>query len=93
LFEVWVDNLHFEKVVSFTSSLSKNSESVMQRIGMKYVANFDHPKIEKESLLCSHVLSFPRLIKASLMSRTNKIAVSCALENMLSPERLSKKRN
>jgi RimJ/RimL family protein N-acetyltransferase len=50
------DNLHFEKIVSFTSLLNRNSERVMQRIGMKYLSNFDHTKLEKESLLCSDVL-------------------------------------
>ena len=63
------DNLHFEKVVSFTSSLSKNSESVMQRISMKYVANFDHPKIEKESLLCSHVLSEINKVQFNVLNK------------------------
>ncbi|MEO6868592.1 MAG: GNAT family N-acetyltransferase, partial [Ginsengibacter sp.] len=50
------NKLGFTKIVSFTSALNVKSEKVMQRIGMNYVANFDHPKIEKENLLCQHVL-------------------------------------
>ena len=50
------DNLGFSKIVSFTSSINLKSEKVMQRIGMSYVADFDHPKIEKESRLCRHFL-------------------------------------
>ena len=50
------DNLGFNKIVSFTSTLNYKSEKVMQRIGMNYIAHFDHPKIEKENSLCRHVL-------------------------------------
>ena len=50
------NKLGFNKIVSFTSSLNLKSEKVMQRIGMRYVADFYHPKIEKENKLCRHVL-------------------------------------
>ncbi|MFS8082220.1 MAG: GNAT family N-acetyltransferase [Ginsengibacter sp.] len=50
------NKLGFNKIVSFTSSVNLKSEKVMQRIGMSYVVNFDHPKIEKENKLCRHVL-------------------------------------
>ncbi len=49
-------DLGFDKIVSFTSVLNTNSEKVMKRIGMKYVADFDHPKLGKDSILCRHVL-------------------------------------
>ncbi len=50
------NELGFTKIVSFTSTLNQKSEKVMQRIGMRYVSDFDHPKIEKENRLCRHVL-------------------------------------
>jgi ribosomal-protein-alanine N-acetyltransferase len=49
-------NLKFDKIVSFTSPLNINSEKVMKRIGMKYITDFDHPQIEKNNILCRHVL-------------------------------------
>ena len=48
--------LAFSKIVSFTAKVNVNSEKVMKRIGMKYVADFEHPKIEKDNVLCRHVL-------------------------------------
>jgi ribosomal-protein-alanine N-acetyltransferase len=50
------ESLAFDKIVSFTSAVNVNSEKVMKRIGMKYISDFDHPKIEKNSALCRHVL-------------------------------------
>ena len=50
------EDLKFDKIVSFTSTLNKNSERLMRRIGMIYVTEFDHPNIEKENILCRHVL-------------------------------------
>ncbi|MGC4035978.1 MAG: GNAT family N-acetyltransferase [Chitinophagaceae bacterium] len=50
------ENLNFKKVVSFTAAINKKSENVMQRIGMQYVKDFYHPKIETENILCRHVL-------------------------------------
>ena len=48
--------LGINKIVSFTSATNKKSENVMQRIGMHYITNFDHPKIDPASPLCAHVL-------------------------------------
>jgi hypothetical protein len=28
----------------------------MKRIGMRYVSTFDHPQLEKNHILCKHVL-------------------------------------
>jgi [ribosomal protein S5]-alanine N-acetyltransferase len=50
------DNLHLQKIVSFTSPLNSNSEKLMKRIGMKYSGDFDHPLIPKDNILCRHVL-------------------------------------
>lgn len=50
------EKMAFRKIVSFTSVLNQRSERVMQRIGMKYVTEFDHPQIAAGSRLCKHVL-------------------------------------
>lgn len=50
------EHLAFTKIVSFTAAVNVNSEKLMKRIGMKYISDFDHPKIEKNSPLCRHVL-------------------------------------
>lgn len=48
--------LNFEEVYSFTSKINKASENVMKKIGMHYVKDFDHPRIEPSNKLCRHVL-------------------------------------
>jgi len=48
--------LQFERIVSFTATVNEKSKSVMNRIGMKHIADFEHPRIEKEHILCKHVL-------------------------------------
>ena len=50
------DSLGLHKIVSFTASINTRSEKLMKRIGMKYTASFDHPKIMKDDRLCRHVL-------------------------------------
>jgi RimJ/RimL family protein N-acetyltransferase len=50
------ETLDFEKIVSFTSPLNVSSEKVMKKIGMVYLAEFDHPQIESNNKLCRHVL-------------------------------------
>jgi len=50
------DTLNFDKVISFTSSINKISEIVMQKLGMTFLTNFDHPNVEKDCILCSHVV-------------------------------------
>jgi len=50
------DILEFDKVVSFTSIINVKSEKVMRRIGMNYVGEFDHPKVEHNSRLRRHIL-------------------------------------
>ena len=46
------------EVYSFTACLNKKSERVMQKIGMKKVGIFDHPKIEEGHPLKPHVLYY-----------------------------------
>jgi [ribosomal protein S5]-alanine N-acetyltransferase len=54
--------LHFgseiglSEVYSFTAIVNKRSERVMQKIGMRKMGEFDHPKIENDHPLKRHVL-------------------------------------
>lgn len=49
-------NLNFKEVYSFIAKINKPSQNVMKKIGMHYVKDFNHPKIERNSNLCRHVL-------------------------------------
>lgn len=48
--------LNMAKVYSFTSAINLPSESVMKKIGMIKVSEFEHPDLEKNSPLKRHVL-------------------------------------
>lgn len=48
--------LQLSEVYSFTAVLNKDSEKVMQRIGMSKVKEFNHPKLETDHPLRRHVL-------------------------------------
>ena len=48
--------LELKEIYSFTAVHNKPSERVMQKIGMKKIGEFDHPKIEKGYWLERHVL-------------------------------------
>ena len=48
--------LGFDRIVSFTSLLNVKSESVMKRIGMTRIGEFDHPSLPSSSPLFRHVL-------------------------------------
>lgn len=48
--------LNLDKIVSFTATLNKPSQAVMERIGMQKVKNFDHPKVPLHHQLRPHVL-------------------------------------
>lgn len=50
------ETLKIEAIYSFTATVNKPSEKVMQRIGMQQVGSFNHPKIPKAHELCKHVL-------------------------------------
>ncbi len=48
--------LGFEEIVSFTAAINKRSVRVMERIGMQYCQDFEHPALEDGSPLKTHVL-------------------------------------
>lgn len=48
--------LDMAEVYSFTSTTNLPSETVMKRIGMKKVGEFEHPKLDSSSPLKKHVL-------------------------------------
>ena len=50
------DQLALEKVVSFTTLENTKSQSVMQKLNMTYVKDFQHPALAVDHLLCWHVL-------------------------------------
>ena len=43
-------------IYSFTSLTNLRSQNVMQKIGMRRIGEFEHPRLEPESVLCRHVL-------------------------------------
>ena len=50
------DTLHFKQIYSFTACINTPSEKVMKNIGMHYVKNFHHPRVDMSSPLKEHVL-------------------------------------
>ena len=44
------------RLYSFTAEINKPSERVMQKIGMKKIGEFNHPKLAEDSCLLRHVL-------------------------------------
>ncbi|SDG10493.1 Protein N-acetyltransferase, RimJ/RimL family [Onishia taeanensis] len=48
--------LGLEEVVSFTTVNNLRSQAVMEKIGMSYASNFEHPDLEPSDPLCEHVL-------------------------------------
>lgn len=50
------NNLPFKTVYSFTAVPNKRSARVMQKIGMHFEKEFDHPLVEQGHWLCRHVL-------------------------------------
>ena len=51
------ETLKLKKIVSFTAAQNWPSENLMKRIGMSFVASFDHPASWKsQPLFCRHVL-------------------------------------
>lgn len=49
-------HLGLDEVVSFTTVDNIRSQSVMEKIGMAYTSNFEHPDLEPSDPLCEHVL-------------------------------------
>jgi len=57
ILEYAFNNLSINEVVSFTATINKRSEVVMQRLGMvKTQSNFNHPEVPSHSPLYEHVL-------------------------------------
>lgn len=50
------NELGLRDVYSFTADMNKPSINVMEKIGMSFMKNFDHPNVEKNSPLNKHVL-------------------------------------
>lgn len=48
--------LNLSEVYSFTPVLNKRSARVMQKLGMSFLQEFNHPKVEKGHVLERHVL-------------------------------------
>jgi len=48
--------LNKDKVVSFTATVNKPSQAVMERLEMRKVKYFNHPKLPDEHALQKHVL-------------------------------------
>jgi RimJ/RimL family protein N-acetyltransferase len=51
-----LEDLRLPRIYSFTAVPNKPSERVMQKIGMRFVEEFEHPKIEEGNWLRRHVL-------------------------------------
>ena len=49
-------NLEFKEVYSFTALPNKRSERVMQKIGLEFVKEFDHPLVPTTHPLLRHLL-------------------------------------
>lgn len=54
--EYGFSTLHLTEVYSFTATLNKPSEKVMQKIGMVKQGEFIHPRVPREHPLSAHVL-------------------------------------
>jgi ribosomal-protein-alanine N-acetyltransferase len=49
-------NLQLDRVVSFTAVQNQRSRAVMERLGMQYLNDFDHPLLPQDDRLQRHVL-------------------------------------
>ncbi len=50
------ENLGLKEVVAFTALLNKKSERVMQKLGMCFVKDFNHPHVSEGHFLQKHLL-------------------------------------
>lgn len=62
--------LNLDTVVAFTAHLNLASAKVMQRLGMTYLYDFDHPALAKNHRLSQHVL-YP-ITRHEFILRSNK---------------------
>lgn len=56
LIEYGFNELLLDQIVSFTAVANKRSSAVMQRLGMTYDGEFDHPGLPQENQLRRHAL-------------------------------------
>lgn len=61
--EYGLKKFDFQEVFSFTSKINIPSQRVMEKIGLRYVKEFDHPKLDRDSDLCKHVLYSIKITK------------------------------
>lgn len=54
--EFGFEQFNLKEIYAFTSVLNKRSINVMEKIGMRYVKEFEHPAIEHNNPLKKHVL-------------------------------------
>lgn len=50
------EELDFDEIFSFTADINEPSKHVMKKIGLQFVKEFDHPRVDKDSPLLKHVL-------------------------------------
>lgn len=50
------NHLGFKEIYSFTAQINEPSQNVMKKLGMNYLRNFKHPKVDSDSNLSKHVL-------------------------------------
>ena len=48
--------LGIEELISITAVVNKKSEHIMEKIGMEFIGEFDHPKLEKGHKLERHIV-------------------------------------
>lgn len=48
--------LHLKELVAFTAITNLKSRAVMERLGMQFDSEFDHPQVSVQSVLRRHVL-------------------------------------
>lgn len=54
--EYGFNELDIEEIYSFAAVINKSSQNVMKKIGLRYIKDFNHPRIETTSVLRHHVL-------------------------------------
>lgn len=56
--EYGFEELGFDEIYSFTADINEPSKQVMRKIGLKFLTEFDHPKVDPDSTLREHVLYY-----------------------------------
>lgn len=50
------NDYHLDEIVALTACVNLPSQRVMQKLGMTFSGEFDHPKLAQDHPLCRHVL-------------------------------------